>query len=172
MPWYLYLIILLILATLGRASLSLAPWVPTRRKDLGRICDLANFEPGDKFYDLGCGDGRLVVYAGRHYEVKATGIELALPFYFLCQLRRWFFEKENIEFKFNNLFFIDLSDADVVYLFPQTEKKLSGKLITKLEKGLKTGARVITYVFPVNSWEPAMVSKPTDKDLPIYLYVR
>ncbi len=149
---------------------SLAPWIPVRRRDLKRICEIANFKPGEIFYDLGCGDGRVVIYASKNYSVKSIGLELSLPFYILCVIRGLINRNKKIQFKFKNLFNEDLRGADVVYLFAQSKNKLKGKIVKKLEDELKSGARVISYSFPIEDWQPEIISKPTKKDLAIYLY--
>ncbi len=145
----LLLLVVFCLLTVAWASASLAPWLPTRKRDFGRICRLARFRPGEIFYDLGCGDGRLLAYAGRRYEVNAIGLELSLPFYLLCACRRLLGLAGGARFKFRDLYRENLSGADVVYIFAQSRRKLRGRLIEKLKNELKPGARVITYVFPV-----------------------
>jgi hypothetical protein len=154
------------------AGLSLAPWVPTRKKDLKRIGDLADLKAGEIFYDLGSGDGRLVVYISKRYSVKSIGIEIALPFYLISKFRQWLNKSEGINFKLRNVFSENLSEADVVYIFPQSAEKLTGKIIAKFNNELKSGARVVTYAFPIKEWVAEKVNKPTAKDLPIYLYIK
>ncbi|MCX6796727.1 MAG: class I SAM-dependent methyltransferase [Candidatus Falkowbacteria bacterium] len=163
--------IFFLLLTLGWATISLAPWVPTRKKDLERICQLANLQPSENFYDLGCGDGRLVFYSAKNYQTNSIGIELAFPFYLYCQIRQWLSQNKNIQFKFKNLYQENLSSADIVFFFAASSKKITDKLKTKLKKELKPNARIISYVFPIPNWPATKISKPTVADLPIYLYI-
>ncbi|MBI2411377.1 MAG: SAM-dependent methyltransferase [Candidatus Kerfeldbacteria bacterium] len=152
------------------AAISLAPWVPMRSRDLKRVFELARLQPREVFYDLGCGNGKTVVYAARHFRAKATGIELALPLYIICllhQLLNWRFD---IHFRWGNLFRHNISDANVVYIFGMPNS-LAKKLKQKLLAELKPGTRVITYTFPIAGLTPSSVDKPTEKDLPIYLYI-
>lgn len=151
------------------AFLSFAPWVPSRGKDIKRIFKLAKLKPGEVFYDLGCGDGRIVSYAAKQYKAQAIGIELALPLYFICKIRQLFNYKKGVKFKFKNLFKENLSRADVIYVFG-TKSKLKNKLKQKLENELKKGARVISYSFSIDGWVPEIIDKPNEKDLTIYLY--
>jgi SAM-dependent methyltransferase len=167
----LLFILLIFVFSIAIAGLSLAPWVPTRKKDLQRICELADFKKGDIFYDLGSGDGRLVIYANQYYDVKSVGIEIALPFYFFTKARRWLNKSRNIKFKFKNIFSENLSAADVIYVFPQSAEKLTGKIIAKFNNELKSGAKIITYAFPIRQWVAQKIDKPTVNDLPIYLYI-
>ena len=160
----------LILLTLAITALSLAPWVPTRKKDLKRIKRIANMKKGEIFYDLGCGDGRVTAYMCKESGVHSIGIELAVPFYFICKIREFFNTDGNLNFKLKSLFQEDLSQADAVYLFAANSKKLTGKIIKKLEKELKPGAKVISYAFKVKSWKPTIIDKPKSNDVTIYLY--
>jgi len=163
-------IIWLILLTLALTALSLAPWVPTRKNDLERVKTIANLTKGQIFYDLGCGDGRVSAYIGKNSEAKAIGIELAVPFYIICKIRKLIYKDDNLEFKLKSLFQEDLRQADAVYLFAANSKKLTGKIIEKLAKELKPCAKVISYAFPINSWTAKLIDKPTPNDVTIYLY--
>ncbi|KKS34972.1 MAG: Methyltransferase type 12 [Parcubacteria group bacterium GW2011_GWC2_42_12] len=147
--------------------LSFAPWVPSRSRDLSRIFKLADLQDGQIFYDLGCGDGKIVIYASDHYKALAIGLEIFWPLYLICRLRQVF--KPNAKFKFKNLFKEDLSSADVVYFFG-IPKTVNGKLAVKLKQELKPGAKAISYSFKLNDWTPKIIDKPTKNDLPIYLY--
>ncbi|MDO8261203.1 MAG: hypothetical protein Q7T50_06990 [Candidatus Magasanikbacteria bacterium] len=163
-------LIWLILLSLALTALSLAPWVPTRRKDLERIGRIADLKEGQTFYDLGCGDGRVALYVSQNTPAKAVGIELAIPFYLYCIAKLKLNPNPKLSFKLKNLFKIDLRDADAVYLFAANSSKLSGEIIEKLETELKSGAKVISYAFPINSWTPVHTDKPEENDVSIYLY--
>ena len=149
---------------------SFAPWVPSRSRDMARIFKLADLKPGQIFYDLGCGNGRVVVYAANNFEVKAIGLEISLALYLICKIRQFTNRKSDIEFKFKNLHKQNLEDADVVYFFG-IPKVLNEKFCSKLKKELKPGAKIISYSFKLHDWVPAAVDKPGNKDLPIYLYI-
>jgi SAM-dependent methyltransferase len=169
--YFLVFSVIFCLLTVGLSSLSLAPWLPTRKEDFERICRLAQLRPGEIFYDLGCGTGGLLAHAGRNYGVRAIGLELSLPLCLICRARRMFGRAGGARFKFKNLYRENLAKADVVYLFAQSRRKLRGALLEKLKKELKPGARVITYVFPIAEWIPDAVDKPGKNDLAIYKYV-
>lgn len=167
MSWPL-IVILIALALLASAALATAaPWLPTWRKDLGRILALINLQPGQKFYDLGCGDGRLICAAGSG-GAQAVGIELSL-FPYLLARAKIAFEKNPAKIIFGDFFRVNLNDADAVYLFLTPPVML--KIKTKLEAELKPGAKIVSYHFAIPDWSPAVVDKDP-AGATIYLYAR
>ena len=149
--------------------LSFAPWVPSRSRDLKRIFKLADLKPGQVFYDLGCGNGKMVIYAANNFKVKAIGLEISLPFYLICKLRQALNKPSNIEFKFKNLYKENLAVADVIYFFGMPHV-LNEKFCLKLKQELKPGTKIISYSFKLYDWRPKIIDKPSEKDLPVYLY--
>ena len=150
--------------------LSFAPWVPSRSRDLARIFKLADLKEGQVFYDLGCGDGKVVIYAAKHYKVQSIGLEISLPLYLFCRFRQLLEKNGKVIFKLKNLFKENLSSADVVYFFG-IPSSLNEAFSAKLKKELKPGAKVISYAFKLHNWTPEIVDKPSNKDLPINLYI-
>lgn len=161
--------IILVLLTMVISGKSFAPWLPSRSRDLSRIFKIINLKENEIFYDLGCGDGRMVFYAAKNYGAKSIGLEIGLPMFFFCRIKQWFIKDKNVVFKYRNLFKEDLSDVDAVYIYglPDT---INCKLKNKFEKELKAGARVISYAFSIKDWIPERVDKPEEKDASIYLY--
>lgn len=163
------IILLAIFATIAVAAGSFAPWVPMWKKDLGRMMRLADLKPGEVFYDLGCGDGRTVLEAAKVDGVKAIGVELAMPMYFVCLIRK-VLSKSRAQFRYGNLFNQSLADADVIYVFGMPTP-LANKLKAKIEKECRPGTRVISYVFLITGWTPQASDKPTEKDNTLYRYI-
>ncbi len=123
-----------------------APWVPSSMKVVNQMLELADVQPGERVYDLGCGDGRLVIAAARKYQAVGIGIELDPLRWLFCQILIAVFGlRGKVTVQRGDLFKIDLSDADVVacYLLPKTNKKLEEKLMRELQPG----TRVVTNTF-------------------------
>ena len=168
---YLAFLIFFAVIPMAWAGFSFAPWVPTKKRDLERVFQLANLKEGEKVYELGFGDGRFILEAVKRYNVKGYGIEIVPFFYLYVLLKRFFLKnKKNLVLKLGNLFNLDLSSADVVYFWglPETIEK---KLKAKLERELKPGTRVISYVFEIKGWQPEKVSLK-EGQVPIFLYIK
>jgi cyclopropane fatty-acyl-phospholipid synthase-like methyltransferase len=168
-----YLIILvltvLFLLPVALAWHKFAPWVPTRKNDMNRIFELANLKPGEVFYDLGCGDGRLVVQASKQYQSRSVGFEVALPLYVVSRIRVLLSGSKNVQIKWRNFFKENFNTADVIYLFG-TADTLGEDFQNKLKKETKPGTRVISYAFRIGNLTPDQINKPSTEHLPIYVY--
>ena len=162
---YIFLAIFFIfLGTFAYAGIKAAPWFPTWSRDIGRFLELAQIKPGQKFYDLGCGDGKLV-FAAAGAGANAVGFEISLLPY-LIALSRSFYVK-NTKILFKDFWKQNLSDADVVYIF--LTPKFNPKAKEKLEKELRRGAKVIAYTWPIEGWQ-ALKEDHVPGQPPIYLY--
>jgi SAM-dependent methyltransferase len=154
----------------ARAFLSLAPWVPMRKKDLPRAARLANIRPGETFFDLGAGDGRLVFHMAKtHPGSLAIGIELFWPAWLFAWLKNRLYGPANARFVWGDALAYGLGQADAVFLFAMPGS-LTERLAAKLRSELRPGSRVITYTFAFPGWTPVSVDKPAENDLAIYLY--
>lgn len=167
--FFLLLIVLVLSGTAAYAGYRAAPWAPTFKADTARFLKLADIKPGQKVYDLGCGDGRLVLAAGGAGAI-ATGFEISFLPYWVAKWRvfRSPFKKQ-CQIRFKDFWSADLSDADTVYFFLMP--KIFAKMKVKLERELKPGAKVIIYTWPMDGWPLLAVDSPTGKT-PIYVYQR
>ena len=136
--------------------MSIAPFVQTPLEVAKKMLDLSQIRPDEVLYDLGCGDGRLIILAGREIGAKATGIELRED---LIERARTEIKRLNLEDKVNviqgNFFDVAISDADVITLY--LTSSANERLRPKLEAELKPGARVISHDFKVPGWKPSAV---------------
>lgn len=130
-------------------SISGAPWVPARAKDLDALMRDCKLKSGSVFVELGCGDGRLVLAAARRGSV-ATGYELNPVLWLIAYLRC--LGQKNAHARLRNFWSQDLSSADVVmaFLVPRTV----GRLEKKLQEEMKPGSRAISYIFELPSKKP------------------
>lgn len=154
-------------ATFAYAGFRGAPWVPMRALDVERVVRLADIKPGQKVYDLGCGDGRFL-FAAAERGAHAHGFEISLIPYVIARVRWLFFKKRKmVTITFKDFWYADFSRADVVYFFlmPAAYPRLQ----TKLKKELKPGAVVLAYVWPFPDWEPVCVDETSGRPK-LYLY--
>jgi ubiquinone/menaquinone biosynthesis C-methylase UbiE len=148
------------------------PWVPTRRSLIPHILRLARIRKGTVFYDLGCGDGRVAIEAAR-LGAHAVCVEIRSD---LIKLAQRHAENKGVQgrIKFVNADFrdVDLSDADVVYMYLLT--RVNEILRPKLEKELRIGARIITLDFTIPLWRPVHMERYYTSNIPrvLYLYIR
>jgi len=158
----------IIALTLLAATLSIAPWVPTRRRDLKRIFELADLKEGESFYDFGSGTGTLIFSAAKMTKGNPVGVEMSMPLYIFSQIKKYLTRNKKVNFILKNAHAVDLSKIDVLYIFGMPGR--FEKLKAKLKKEAPAGMRLISYAFALEGLEPERVDKPSDKDLPIYLY--
>ncbi len=147
-----------------------APFVPTRRRDLQKILEIARIKHGEIFYDLGSGDGRLVRAAARS-GAKAFGFERAWPLVLWSRFLIFIFGlRGQASIVRANFLKINLSQADVIfcYLMPKGMDRLKPKLETEL----KPGARVFSRTFAVPGWLPMAVHCFGKYASPVYEYKR
>jgi len=172
-PIYLFILlaIILVFGTAAYAGLVAAPWLPVFKKDIRRVVQVADVQEGDVVYDIGSGDGRiLVAIANSSKARRIIGYEISFLLYVWSKLRIWFrgFSKL-IEIRGDNFLSRDLSSANVVFCFltPKAMKKLA----PKFKKELKKGTRIVSYSFSLPGWEPVETNRPDDKSMPIFKYV-
>jgi SAM-dependent methyltransferase len=141
------------------------PWIPTHRTRIRKALELTNVRPGEVLYDLGAGDGRVLVLAAREYGVRAVGIELDPAHCVLIWLRALFSGVlERVSIQWGNFFKINLGEADVVYAYLTPSH--AARLKPQLEKQLRPGARVATISADMEGWEPTAF----DSENLIFLY--
>jgi SAM-dependent methyltransferase len=140
-------------------------YVPTPPEVVEKMLDLSNVGPSDVLYDLGCGDGRIVVTAARERGARGTGIDINPQ---RIQEARANAKsagvEDRVDFRVGDLFAADVSPASVVtlYLLPNLNRKLR----PQLWKQLKVGSRVVSHDFDMGSeWPPERVEKIGSKKL-------
>lgn len=161
--------ILLMLATVSVNLFFQVPYVPSKKRVIRKVLEIAKLKPGEKVYDLGCGDGRFLIEAEKQAHVIAEGFEIA-PIPYLLALLTKFLRKAHVTIKLKNFFSADLSDADTIfcYLGPETLDMLA----TKLKKECRKGTRIYCNTFRIKGLEPVKIweKDPATKMPPLYLY--
>lgn len=125
-----------------------APWLPMRMRTVYKLLDLAEVGPDDVIYDLGCGDGRLIVAAARRYGARAVGIEIHPLRVLWCRaLIAALGLRDRVRVVRGDLFTQDLSDADVVicYLLQRTNNQLESKFKQELGPGTRVVSKRFTF---------------------------
>ena len=149
------------------------PYVPTPPEVVAEMLGLAGVKAGDILYDLGCGDGRIVIAAAKRFGIKAVGIDIDPV--------RITESNENAEtagvtgkvkFIQQNLFEADFRDATVVtmYLLTSVNRRLRPKLLAEL----KPGTRLVSHSFDMSEWKPdktSVVTTSYDDRRVIYFWI-
>ena len=144
------------------------PYVPTPQEVVTAMLRLAHVKPGDLVYDLGCGDGRIVITAAKQYGTKAVGIDINPErIAEATENARTAAVTKLVQFRQGDLFEADISPASVVtlYLLPSVNLKLKPKLL----HDLKPGTRIVSHGFDMGEWKPD--KKDTVGGRNIYLWV-
>src|SRR5579862_7787846 len=153
-----------------RYANKLAPYVSSPARVVDRMLELANIKPGETVYDLGCGDGRILIAAAGKYKAKAVGVEISPK---LAESATQRIARAGLDSQAKviqgDLLDVDLTGADVVTIYLATS--LNEKLRPRLEKYLKPGARVVSHDYAVPGWKPTKVDRTDDgRGHVIYLY--
>jgi ubiquinone/menaquinone biosynthesis C-methylase UbiE len=150
---------------------SLAPYVPTPPKVVERMLQLANVQKTDTVYDLGSGDGRIVITAAEKFGAKAVGVELDRQLVKETEDRiRELKMEDRAQILHANMFDVDLSEASVVTLYLMNSANEIVK--PKLESSLKPGTRVVSHDFEITGWVPirSETFKGQGRNHKIYVY--
>jgi ubiquinone/menaquinone biosynthesis C-methylase UbiE len=149
----------------------LAPDFPSPQEVVESMLQLAHLQPGEMVYDLGSGEGRIVITAARKFKARAVGVELSPE---LCKIATGRIKALGLEDRVRivhaNLLKVDLRPADVVTIYLLTSA--NELLRPNLERDLKPGARVVSHDFEIRGWKPTTVKKVEAEGRPrnIYLY--
>jgi SAM-dependent methyltransferase len=144
------------------------PYVPTPQAVVERMLEIARVNQNDIVYDLGSGDGRILITAAQRYGAGGVGIDI--------NPQRIQEANENaqkagvtyrVQFRQQDLFETDLGDATVVtlYLLPDVNIQLGPKLLREL----KPGSRIVSHSFDMGNWKPQRVEQVDGNT--IYLWV-
>jgi SAM-dependent methyltransferase len=142
---------------------SLAPYVPTPQGVVERMLELAEVTSKDVVYDLGCGDGRIVVTAAKKYGARGVGVDIDPDRIREAKANAKEAGVESlVTFVQQDAMTVDVSPASVVTLYLLSSSNL--KLRPILTKELKPGSRIVSHAFSMGDWEPLKVVTVDDPD--------
>lgn len=155
----------LILPARARQALPKVPYVSTPPDIVARMLALAQVGKQDVVYDLGCGDGRIIIEAARRFGARGVGIDLDPARIAEAQANaRLAGVQERVRFRQADLFQTDFSPATVVMLYLLFEVNL--QLMPQLWRQLRVGARVVSHDFHMGAqWPPEQIVRIRDKTL-------
>ena len=156
------------------APRSLAPYYPTPDTVVLKMLQLGGLKAGEKMFDLGSGDGRIVILAAQKFHAEAVGVEIDDDLYrkSLERIRSLGLER-SARIVHGDLMAQNYSSADLVtvYLLPDAIDSQVGPL---LDRQLKKGARVVAHDFEFRNWKPLKVENIADdgegRSRTLYLY--
>jgi precorrin-6B methylase 2 len=149
---------------------TLAPAFPTPQEVVERMLALAQVKPGETVYDLGCGDGRIVITAAQKFKAHAVGIEIRRDIYESTLGRVASLGlADQVKIVHGNALKTDLGPADVVtlYLLTSSNEKLKPQFI----KDLRPSARVVSHDFEIRGWKPVVTEKMSVGGRPHMIFV-
>ena len=156
------------------AAQKLAPYYPTPQTIVERMLELGGLKAGEKMFDLGSGDGRIVIMAAQKFHAEAVGVEIDRDLWkqSMDRIRKLGLEK-TARIVNGDLLQQNYSSADLVtvYLLPES---IDAKVQPLLDRQLKKGARVVAHDFEFRNWTPEKVESIADdgegRSHSIYLY--
>jgi SAM-dependent methyltransferase len=136
------------------------PYVPTKEPVLDRMLQMGQVKAGDVLYDLGCGDGRIVIAAAKRFGTRGVGIDIDPAR--IAEARenaRKAGVSDKVKFIQGDLFEADIKDATVVtlYLLPDVNLRLRPKLLSEL----RPGTRIVSHNYDMGDWAPEQSAKVT-----------
>jgi cyclopropane fatty-acyl-phospholipid synthase-like methyltransferase len=129
------------------------PFVRSTPEVIDRMLEMARVQKGEVIYDIGSGDGAIVIRAAKKYGVKGVGIEIDQEL--VAKARDLAFREKVdhlVEFRAQDAFTVDVSPANVVTLYMLPD--FNAKLRPMLDRQLRPGSRVVSHDFPIEGWVP------------------
>jgi len=149
---------------------NLAPYVPMPTTIVERVLEAAVIRPGETVYDLGCGDGRILIAAAEKFKARAVGVEISAKLVKAAsESVRKLGLQSRVQIIHDDALNVDLSPADVVTIYLLTES--NARLRPHFEHDLKPGSRVVSYEFEVRGWKPNRIEKVEAYRRSHYIYI-
>lgn len=146
-----------------------SPWLPTPAAEWDRIVRHLALRPGQRFCDLGAGDGRFVRWVNAATGADATGLELSLAPYLVGRLRLALTGGPGTRMVLGDWYAHDLSGYDAVYVWGTAYSVGTERFGRHLRSSLRPGARIVSYHHPIPGLEPVSIDR--DGQRPLFVYV-
>lgn len=150
--------------------MNVSPFVESPLNVVRKMLQLADPKPDEILYDMGSGDGRILIIAAKEFRLRCIGIEIRKD---LCKRAMDEVNRLNLEDRIKiineDFFNVDISNADIVTLY--LNASANEKLRPKLEKELRIGTRVISHDYEIRGWMPTKVVKNDPIGHSIYSYI-
>ncbi len=144
-------------------------FAPTREPVVYEMLQLAQVTRDDVLFDLGSGDGRIVILAAQKYGARGVGVELDPKLVATSrQIARDAGLADRVAFIEGDLFTADISEATVVTLYLSTG--VNRDLEPKLRRELRPGTRIVSHQFPIGRWAPQQTVRSTDDGTQLFLW--
>jgi len=157
------------------------PSKPTKQDRIRKALQLIDLKQGETLYDLGAGDGRVLLIAAKEFGAKAIGIEIGPVQCLLIWLRKTLSGLSGtVEIQWRNFYEASINKADVVFIYATSTEV--AKIAPYLEKQMKKGSRLVSISADFSNWEPNMFDEeqlifgytmpPTEGSMTTYLLKR
>ncbi len=149
--------------------MNVSPFVESPTYVVRKMLQLAEPKPDEILYDMGSGDGRILIMAAKEFQLRCIGIEIRQDLFKRSMNE---VKKLNLESRIKiingDFFNVNISNADIVTLYLNV--LANEKLRPKLEKELKIGTRVVSHDYEIRGWKPTKIVKDDPIGHNIYLY--
>jgi SAM-dependent methyltransferase len=167
----LFIVLFLLLLYFGSMMISDilgVPFVPTTNRSINNIFNKVRIKKNDYFYDLGCGDGRLVFFAAQKYGCSAIGFERNPLLHWFAVFKKKILGIDNATFIREDLYQVNLHKATIIYLFlfPEVVERLKNRFI----KQCRRGTVIISHGFKIKGWEKKLTELREGKPFSTYYY--
>ena len=144
-------------------------FTPTMEAVADAMLKMAKITADDVVYDLGSGDGRILILAAQKYKARGVGIELDPRLVEISrQVAREGEVVDRVSFIEGDLFTADISGATIVTLY--LSPGVNSRLEPKLRRELRPGTRIVSHQFPIGTWAPDRIVHSPDDRTDLYLW--
>ncbi len=150
-------VIIIFILLMRDSIINSVPFVPIRKRAINNIIELLQLSNQSTFYDLGCGDGRVLIAAIKEQSgINSIGVENGIIPFLISKIRTY---KSPFKLIFSNFFYVDISDA--THIFCYLSNPILKELAPKILRECKKGTRIVTCDFCFPNWKPLEI-RPID----------